>query len=240
MEALNVKVEEYDLARVEWEQEKATLEAHLVSCRDGPSQPPPPAGWELEKNELVDRLTEMTEERDQLDKERRYAENEVETWKEQYRKEFMHSQELRQEAKDAKTETSRIQEEKAVIASQTKEAVRLVTAKYEAVIERLKTELAKAESLYKVLQEKDEQTGDNTRRRAASAIRLQDEVRRLREELAPDVVENAAPAAELKRGKPSFIVNRSTAKTSTKWRYPCHLHVDGARCGRGFDSLQVL
>lgn len=235
-DALNVKVQEYDLARAEWEQEKTVLEMHLASFRDGPSQPP---DWELEKKDLEVRLVEVTEERDQLDRDKRYAENEVETWKEQYRKAFMHSQELRHEAKDAKTEISRVREEKAIVASQTMGAVRLVTAKYEAVVEKLKTELAKAESLYKVLQEKDEQTGDNTRRHAASAIRLQDEIHRLREELASDVVKETAPAAEPKRGKHSFLVDGFSAKMPTGGWYECQIVVNGVECHQGFDSPQV-
>jgi len=135
----------------------------------------------------------------------------------------MHSQELRQEAKDAKTETSRIQEEKVIVTSQTTEAVRLITVKYEAVVEKLKTELAKAESLYKVLQVKDEQTGDDVRRRAISAVRLQDEARRLREELISEVARKAARVAEARHGK-----------------YSCRLLVDEVECDLTFDSPQEL
>lgn len=200
---LGAKVEEHDLAQAKWEQERAALEERLTSFRDVPPQQPP-AGWELEKKELEDKLSEMTGERDQLDKDKRSAENEVETWKETYKKQFMHSQELRQEAKDAKIEASRIEGENAIVSSQTKESVRLVTAKYEATVEKLKTELTKAESLYKVLQLKDERTGDDLRRRAMSATHLQEEVRRLREELAQEVAKNAAPVTELKGGKPPF------------------------------------
>jgi chromosome segregation ATPase len=238
-DALNTKVEEHNLARAEWEQERAVLEARIASLGDGASQQPP-AGWELEKNELEDRLVEVREERDQLDKEKRYAENEVETWKEQSRKEFVHSQGLRQVAKDAKTESCRIQEEKSIIASQTTEAVRLVTVKYEAVVEKLKTELAKAESLNKVLQAKDEQTGDDVRRRAASATHLQEEVRRLHEELASDMSKKTLHTAELEGGKPLFLVNSSSIKMSTEARYRCHFPVSGVQCGQGFDTLQVL
>jgi len=49
-----------------------------------------------------------------------------------------------------------------VIATQTKEVVRIVTAKYEVVAEKSKTGFAKAESLYKVLQAKYEQMGQET------------------------------------------------------------------------------
>lgn len=241
-DALDAKVEVHSLAQMEWEEKRTALEARLASSENTPSQQPP-ADWELEKKELEDRLAEVTEERDQLDKDKRYAENEVETWKEQYRKEFIRSQELRQEAKDAKTEASQIQEEKAIVASQTKEAVRLITVKYEAVVEKLKVELAKAESLYKVLQAKDEQTGDSLRRRAVSATHLQDEVRRLREELVSEVARRAARAAEVKRGKPSYPVSGTSAKVPVEGKYTCQFQADGVRlvrCDQGFDSPQVL
>ena len=238
-DALSAKVGDHNLARMEWEEEKAALVARLASSGDGPSQQPP-ADWEPEKKELEDKLAAVTEERDQLDKSKQYAENEVESWKDQYRKEFMHSQELRQEAKDAKIETSRIQEEKAIVASQTKEAVRLVTMKYEAVVEKLTAELAKAESLYKVLQVKDEQTGDDVRRRAISAVHLQDEVRRLREESISEVARKAARAAEVKRGKPSCLVDSFSTKRPMEGKYACQFLVSGVRCDQGFDSPQVL
>jgi len=187
----------------------AGLKAQLVVLEDKPSQQPP-ADWELEKKELEDKLKEVTEERNELDKAKRSAENEVETWKEEYRKRFMDSQELRQEAKDAKAETSRLREENAIVASQTRESVRLVTARYETTVTMLKTELAKAESLYKVLQAKDERTGDDIRRRAASVPQLQEEIRRLREELelAAEAVKKANRVVELKRGKLSSLPNR--------------------------------
>lgn len=237
--ALDAKVEDHKLARMGWEEERTVLETRLASSGDGPSQQPP-TDWELEKKELEDRLAEATRERDQLAKSKEYAENEVESWKEQYRKEFMHSQELREEAKDAKTEASRIQEEKVIVSSQTKEAVRLVTVKYEAVVEKLRAELAKAESLYKVLQAKDEQTGDDVRRRAISAVSLQDEVRRLREELISEVARKAAHVAEAKRGKPSHLVSNLSTKPSMKGRYLCQFSVDGVGCALGFGSPQVL
>ena len=213
--ALDAKVEDHNLARMGWEEERTVLEARLASSGDGPSQQPP-TDWELEKKGLEDKLAEVVGERDQLVKSKEYAENEVESWKERYRKEFMHSQELRQEAKDAKTETSRIQEEKVIISSQTKEAVRLVTVKYEVVVEKLRAELAKGELLYKVLQAKDEQTGDDVRRRAISAVGLQDEVRRLREALISEVARKAACVAEAKHGKPSHLVNNLSTKPSIK------------------------
>jgi DNA repair exonuclease SbcCD ATPase subunit len=200
---LDVKVEGHNLARMGWEEERAALEARLDSSKNAPSQKTP-ADWELEKKELEDRLAELTEERNQLDRGKRNAENEVETWKEQYRNEFVHSQELRQEAKDTKSESNRVRAENTVVASQTKEAVRLVTMKYEAAVERLRTELGKAESLHKVLQEKDLHTGDNVRSRAISAVHLQDEVRRLRKQLMSEVAKRAARVAEVKRGKPSY------------------------------------
>jgi chromosome segregation ATPase len=238
-EVSNAKVEEHSLARLEWEEERTALEARLASSGDVPPQQPP-TDWELEKQELEDKLAEVMGERDQLDKSKKYTEDEVESWKEQYRKEFMHSQELRQEAKDAKTENSRIKEEKAIVASQTTEAVRLITMKYEAVVEKLKAELGKAESLFKVLQVKDEQTGDDVRRRAMSAVHLQDEVRRLREELVSEVARKAARAAEVKRGKPSYLVDNFSTKRSMKGKYACQFLVNGVRCDQGFDSPQVL
>lgn len=197
---LDAKVESHNIVRMEWEEERTVLEARLDSSENAPSQKTP-MDWELEKKEMEDRLAELAEEGKELDRGKQNAENEVETWKEQYRKEFMRSQELRQEAKDAKSESSRVREENAVVASQTKEAVRLVTMKYEAAVEKLKIELGKAESLYKVLQAKDLHTGDHVRSRAMSAIHLQDEVLRLREQLASDVAKKAARAAEVKRGK---------------------------------------
>lgn len=238
-DALGAKAGEHNLARIEWEHERAALEAKLASPREVISQQPP-ASWELEKKELEGKLAELAMERDQLDKDKRYAENEVETWKEQYRKEFIHSQELRQEAKEAKAETSRVQGENVVLVSQTKEAVRLVTAKYEAVVEKLKKELAKAESLYLILQAKDEQTGDDLRRRAASATLLQEEVRRLYEELASELAEKAACAAELNRGKPSCLDTGSSTKLSAEGEYACQFLVNGGQCDQGFDSPQVL
>ena len=238
-DVLGAKVEDHNLARTEWEEERIALEGRLASSREESSQQPP-TDWELEKKELEDKLAEVTGERDQLDKSKQYAENEVESWKEQYRKEFMHSQELRQEAKDAKTETSRIREEKVIVASQTKEAVRLITVKYEAAVQRLKAELAKAESLYKVLQVKDEQTGDDVRRRAISAVHLQDEVRRLREELISEVARKAARAAEVRRGKPSYSVDNPSTKRSMEGKYACQFIVNGVRCDLGFNSPQVL
>jgi small-conductance mechanosensitive channel len=173
-----------------------------------------------------------------MTRERQSTENETESWKQQYRKEFMRSQELRQETKDAKTESSRLQKENAILSSQTKGAVRLVTAEYEAVIAKLRTELAKAESLYKVLLAKDEQTGDDLRRRAASATRLEEEVRHLREELAAEVAEKTAP--ELKPGEPSFLVENISTKLLTEVRYMCQVLVDEARCTQCFDSPKVL
>ena len=196
-DTLDAKVEEYNFARTEWEQERAALEARLASLGDEFSQQQSTA-WNIEKKELEVKLTELAMERDQLDKNKRTAENEVESWKEQYRKEFIRLQELREEVGDAKAETTRVKEENAILTSQNKEGVRLVTAKYEAVAEKLKRELAKAESLYKVLQAKDEQTGDDLRRRAASATCLQEEVCRLREALE---LEEAARCAEQERGK---------------------------------------
>lgn len=196
-DTLDAKVEEYNFARTEWEQERAALEARLASLGDEFSQQQSTA-WNIEKKELEVKLTELAMERDQLDKNKRTAENEVESWKEQYRKEFIRLQELREEVGDAKAETTRVKEENAILTSQNKEGVRLVTAKYEAVVEKLKRELAKAESLYKVLQAKDEQTGDDLRRRAASATCLQEEVCRLREALE---LEEAARCAEQERGK---------------------------------------
>lgn len=235
-DALDAKVEDHNLAQMEWEEERTALEERLASCGDGLSQQPA-ADWELEKKELEDRVVEVTEERDQLDKDKRYAENEVVSWKEQYRKEFMHSQELRQEAKDAKTEANRVQEENAIVASQTKEAVRLVTLKCEAVVEKLKTELAKAESLYKVLQVKDEKTGDNLRRRAITVVGLQDKVRQLREEVA----KQAARVAEAKSGKPSYLVENLSAKPSMEGKYTCHFSANGEpTCDQVFDSPTVL
>jgi len=47
------------------------------------------------------------------------------------------------------TETSGIQKEKAIVASQTTEPVGLIIVKCEATVEKLKAGLAKAESLYK-------------------------------------------------------------------------------------------
>lgn len=202
---LNSQVKEHELARTGWEEEKAALEAQLASLGDRLLLQST-AGWELGKKELEDKLAESTKERDQLDKDKRYAENEVESWKDQYRQEFMHSQELRLEAKNAKAETSRVQGENAILASQNKEAVRLVTAKYEAVVDKLKMDLAKAESLYKVLQRKDEQTGDELRKRAMSSTRLQEEVRRLQEDIDSILADQAARTAELERGKPSFLL----------------------------------
>lgn len=196
-DTLDAKVEEYNFARTEWEQERAALEARLASLGDEFSQQQSTA-WNIEKKELEVKLTELAMERDQLDKNKRTAENEVESWKEQYRKEFIRLQELREEVGDAKAETTRVKEENAILTSQNKEGVRLVTAKYEAVVEKLKRELAKAESLYKVLQAKDEQTGNDLRRRAASATCLQEEVCRLREALE---LEEAARCAEQERGK---------------------------------------
>lgn len=237
--ALDAKAEDYNVAQTEWEEERVALEARLASSGDRPSQQPP-ADWEVEKMELEVKLTDAMEERDQLDRDKLYAENEAENWKEQYRREFMLSQEFRQEAKDAKTETNRIQEEKAIVAAQTKEAVGLVTMKYEAIVEKLKTELAKAESLYNVLQVKDEQTGDNVRRCAASAIHLQDEVRRLREELTFEVAKKAARVAELKRGRSSYLVDSFSTKLSMEGEYACQFLVNGVRCDQGFESPQVF
>jgi chromosome segregation ATPase len=234
---LNAKVEEYTLTRAEWGQEREALNARLASLEDQLSQQPL-VDWELEKAELEGRLAEVTEERDQLSKDKQYTENEAETWREEYRKAFMESQQLRQEAKDAKTETSRIREEKEIVASQTKEGVRLITAKYEAVVEKLETELAKAVSLYKILQAKDEQTGDNIRRRAVLATNLQEEVRRLHEELASEQAKEVA--IELKCGKPSFLVSSFSTKMSTEERYVCQFLVNGVRCDQAFHSPQVL
>jgi hypothetical protein len=235
---LSAKVEEHNLARTEWGHERTALEAKITSS-ELPFQQPP-AGWELEKKELEDKLAELTMGRDQLEKDKRYAESEVETWKEQYRKEFIHSQELRQDAKEVKAECSRVRGENAILASQTNEAVRLVTAKYEAVFEKSRKELAKAESLYKVLQAKDEQTGDDLRRRAASATVLQDEVHRLHGELASELAEKAARAAELKHGKPSFLDESFSTKLSTLGKYACQILENGARCDQRFGSPQVL
>ena len=212
---LDDRVEGHNLARMEWEEEKAALETRLNSSESAPSQQTP-TDWGPEKKELEDRLAELTEERNQLDRGKQNAESEVETWKEQYRKEFMHSQELRQEAKDAKVESSRVREENTIVVSQTKEAVRLVTMKYEAAIEKLKMELGKAESLHKVLQAKDLHTGDDVRRRAISAVHLQDEVRRLREQLVSEVARKAARVAEVKRGKPFHLFSSSQLNLSWK------------------------
>lgn len=238
-DALDAKVEDHNLAQVEWEEERIALETRLASYGDGPSQQPP-ADWELEKKELGDRLVEVTEERDQLDKDKRYAENEVVSWKEEYRKEFMNSQELRGEARDAKTEASRVQEENMIVTSQTKEAVRLVTVKYEAVVEKLKVELAKAESLHKVLQAKDEQTGDNLRRRAIATVDLEDQVRRLHRELKLEVVKKAARVAEVKRGKPSYPIKNFSAKPSMVGQYVCQFSMNDVMCDKGFDFPKVL
>lgn len=237
--ALGVKVEEHNLARIEWEHERAALEAKLASSGEVISQQPP-AGWELENKELKDKLAESTTERDRLEKDKRYAENEVETWKEQYRKGFIHSQELREEAKDAKAEASRVRGENAILTAQTREAVRLVTAKYEGVVEKLKKELAKAESLYKILQAKDEQTGDDLRGRAASATLLQEEVHRLHEKLASELAEKAARAARLKHGKSLSLDESLSTELSTEGGYACQILVNEARCDQGFDSPQVL
>jgi len=239
---LDTKVEEHNLAREEWEQERAALKSQLASLEDIQPQQLP-AGWELEKKELEDKLSEVTEERNELDKAKRYAENEAETWKEQYRKGFVESQELRQEAKDAKAEISRVREENMIVTSQTKESVRLITAKYEAIVAKLKTELAKAESLYKVLQAKDEQTGDDTRRRAVSATQLQEEVRQLRGdlELAVEAARKAVRIAQLKHGQLSFPLDNFPAQMSTEGEYICQLpFAGGARCNQRFDSPQVL
>jgi len=238
-DALNTKVEEYDLARAEWEQERAALEAHAAAFEDGTSQQPP-AVWELEKKGLEEKLAEVMEQRDQLDKDKRRVENEVETWKEQYRKEFVRSQELRGEAMEAKAENNQIREEKAIVASQTKEAVKLVATKYEAVVEMLRKELAKAESLHQVLQAKDEQTGDNVRKRAVLATHLQDEVRRLREELASETAKKATRATELKHGEISFLVSAFSIKQLPEGNYACQFFVNGVTCDQGFDSPQVL
>jgi DNA repair exonuclease SbcCD ATPase subunit len=233
-DALDVKEEEYNLARLEWGQERALLEAQLASLKDQQ----PPTDWELGKQELEDKLAELSAERDQLDKDKRTAENEVESWKEQYRKEFIRSQELRREAGDAKAETTRIQRENAILASQNKEGIRLVTAKYEAVVEKLKEELAKAGSLYKVLQEKDEQTGDDLRRRAVSATCLKEEVRRLREDLLSD--QRAVHSAEHSRGEPSFLVRNPAIKLSMEDKYGCQMPIDGGReCDQTFGTPQV-
>jgi hypothetical protein len=237
-DTLGAKAEEHNLARLEWERERASLETKIASPVEVLSQQPP-AGWELEKKESEVKLAELTMERDQLDKDKQYTENEVETWKEQYRKEFIRSQELRQDVKDAKAETSRIRGENAILASQTKEAVRLVTAKYGAVVEELKKELAKAKSLYKILQAKDEQTGDDLRRRAASATLLQDEVRRLHEELASELAKKAGRVAELKRGEPSFHDRNFSTKPSTEGRYVCQISENETRCDQAFYSPQV-
>ena len=236
---LGAKVEEHNLARTEWEHERVILEAKLAPSGEVLSQRPS-TDWELEKKESEDKLAKLTAERDQLDKDKQYAENEVETWKEQYRKQFISSQELRQEAKDAKAETSRVRGENIILASQTKEAVNLVTAKCEAVVEKLKKELAKAVSLCKVLQAKDEQTGDDLRRRAASATLLEDNVCRLREALASELAEKAAHAAELKHGEPCSLGKRFATKLSAEGNYTCQILVNGARCDRCFDSPQVL
>jgi len=181
-------------------------------------------------------------ERNGLDRAKQYAENEVETWKGEYRKGFVGSQVAREEAKDAKAETARIREEKTIVASQTKESVRLITAKYEAVVARLGTELAKAESLYKVLQAKDERTGDNIRSHAALAIQLQEEVRRLRGELelATELLRKATRIAELKCGKLSSFIDSFSTQTSTEGKYGCQSSADGVICGQSFGSPQVL
>lgn len=236
---LDAKMEEHNLTRTEWEQEKVRLEARLVSSEKEPSQQPP-AGWELEKKEMEKKLAEAMEERDQLDKGKRYAESEAESWKEQYRKEFVRSQELREEAKDSKTETVRIQQENKIIAAQTKEAVKLVTVKYEAIVEELRTEVGKAESLVKVLQVKDEQTGDDVRRRAAAATHLREEVRRLHEELTSEVAKKDTRVAELTRGEPLFLTDDFSIELPTEEAYVCKFFVNGARCGQGFDTPQVL
>lgn len=239
---IDAKVEEHNLSRAQWEQERAALKAHIASLEGKPTQQPP-ADWELEKKGLVDKLAEVTEERDELDKAKRYAENEAETWKEEYRKGFMDSQERRQEAKDANAEASRVREESAIVASQTKESVRLITAKYETIVAKLRTELARAESVYKVLQAKDEQTGDDVRRRAASATQLQEEVRRLYGELesADEAARKAARVTELEHGKLSFLPNSFSAQASTEAEYICQASaVDGVKCGRRFGSPQVL
>ena len=237
-EALDAKVEQHSLMRMEWEQEKASLEAQLASVVDALPQQPP-ASWELEKKEFEDRLAELTVERDRLDKDKRHAEDEVESWKEQYRNEFIRSQGLRREAEDAKAETSRVREENAILARQTKDAVKLVTAKYETVVEILRKELGKAESLYKVLQAKDEQTGDDLRRRAASATNLQEEVRQLREELALELAEKAARVAEPEGGKLQPL-SESPPNLPTEVRYTCQFTLDNVRCGQDFDSPEVL
>ena len=240
--ALDAKVEEHNLARVKWEQERAALKAQLASLGDTPPQQPP-VGWELEKKELEDKLAAVTEERDELDKAKQYAENEVETWKEEYRKRFAESQEARQEAKDAKAETSRIREEKAIVASQTTESVRLITAKYDAIVAELKTRLAKAESLYSVLQRKDEQTGDDVRSRAALTTQTQGEVRRLRGEfkLAVELHRKAPRSAEVKCGKLSFFIDNFSTQTSTEGNYACQFScMDGVICDQSFGSPQVL
>jgi len=240
--ALDAKVEEHKHARAEWEQERVALKVQLASLEDTPPQQPS-AGWELEKKELEDKLAEVTVERDELERAKRYAENEVETWKEEYRKGFVGSQEARQEAKDAKAETSRIREEKTIVASQTKESVRLITAKYDAIVAKLKTELAKAESLYKVLQARDERTGDNIRRHAALATQLQEEVQQLRGELelAAELLEKATRINELKCGKLSFFVDNFSTQASTEGNYLCHFSsTDGVRCDQSFGSPQVL
>ena len=237
-DALKAKAEEQDLLRVEWEKERAALEAQLASSGGGLL----PTSSELEKKELEDKLAEVTKERDQLDEDNRYAMNEVESWKEQYRNEFIRSQELRQDAKDAKAETNRVQGENMILASQTKEAVRLITLEYKAVVEKLKKELAKAVSLYKVLQSKDEKTGDDLRRRAASATNLQEEVRRLHGELISELAEKAARAAKLENGKSSFLLTKGlSAKLLTLERYTCQFQpIDNSRCDQDFDSPQVL
>lgn len=117
---------ERNLARTEWEQEGLRLRRTSLLLRTG--LPTTTCGLGAGKKELEDRLAGGDV---------RHMENEVGFWKEQYRKAFVHSQELRREAKDAKTETCRIQ--KMVIATKTKKVVRTVTAKY-GVVEKLKTD----------------------------------------------------------------------------------------------------
>ena len=239
---LDAKVEEHNLTRAEWEQERAALKVQLASIEDVASQQPP-AGWELEKKELEDKLAEVMVERNELDRAKQFAENEVENLKEELRKRFAASQEAREEAKDAKAEASRVLEEKTIIASQVKESVRLTTAKYEAIVERLKTEAAKAESLYKVLQAKDEQTGDGIRSRAALATQLQEEVPRLRGELesSTELLRRATRIAGLKCGKLTFFVDNFSTQTSTEGNYACQFSsTDGVSCDQSFGSPQVL
>ena len=217
LEAANDKVTEYSDLYTEASSRCALIEDELLSVRHAHDDER--LDWERRVQEHQDLVSRLQASKQDAEKDR-------DMFREYYGKASAHVSEMK--AKD-----SALEEELTVAKSQLSEGLSLLKGMYEERIKRTQVEVEKWKSLCKLLTEKDERTNDEVRRRAAEAPELQEEVERLRLELA-----------ELRAAKPAPVPSapqKPISESDEDVVYVCqYVDVPNAYiCNATFESPEV-